>query len=99
MVGRCLPRITGHGRTILHMFLNQYLADASIEENIALGRSDREIDDRKVREVARHAQISKDIDSWEAQYATVIGERGIRLSEVKGSESVLHERCTRMLMC
>ena len=33
-----------------------------------------------MREVARLAQISKDIDSWEAQYATVIGERGIRLS-------------------
>jgi ABC-type multidrug transport system fused ATPase/permease subunit len=65
---------------IAHVPQSIFLADASIEENIALGRSDREIDCRKVREVARHAQISKDIDSWIAQYATVIGERGIRLS-------------------
>jgi len=65
---------------IAHVPQSIFLADASIEENIALGRSDREIDGRKVCEVARHAQISKDIDSWEAQYATVIGERGIRLS-------------------
>ena len=65
---------------IAHVPQSIFLADASIEENIALGRSDREIDCRKVREVAGHAQISKDIDSWIAQYATVIGERGIRLS-------------------
>ncbi|MGB0550179.1 MAG: ABC transporter ATP-binding protein [Limisphaerales bacterium] len=65
---------------IAHVPQSIFLADASIEENIALGRSDREIDCRKVREVAKLAQISKDIDSWEAQYATVIGERGIRLS-------------------
>jgi ATP-binding cassette subfamily B protein len=57
-----------------------FLADSSIEENIAFGVPLDKIDPQRVREAARQAQISDIIETWPQQYQTFVGERGIRLS-------------------
>jgi len=65
---------------IAHVPQNIYLADSSIEENIAFGVAKDKIDHRQVVKSAKQAQISELIDSWEEGYQTFVGERGIRLS-------------------
>ncbi len=65
---------------IAHVPQTIFLADASIAENIAFGIPLSEIDLSRVREAARMARISNDIEAWDDQYATRVGERGCRLS-------------------
>ena len=67
-------------RHIAHVPQSIYLADSSIEENIAFGVPIDDIDHDRVRLAASQAQISNIIESWPHQYKTKIGERGIRLS-------------------
>lgn len=57
-----------------------FLADTSIEENIAFGVPKEKIDNARVREAARKAQIAEIVESWPLQYQTLVGERGVRLS-------------------
>jgi ABC-type multidrug transport system fused ATPase/permease subunit len=57
-----------------------FLADSSIEENIAFGVPKDQIDKQRVRQAAQQAQVSDIIESWPKQYETFVGERGIRLS-------------------
>lgn len=57
-----------------------FLADTTIAENIAFGVPTNEVDLVRVRNAAKKAQISDVIESWEKQYNTFVGERGIRLS-------------------
>jgi ATP-binding cassette subfamily B protein len=57
-----------------------FLADSSIEENIAFGVPKAQIDHQRVRKAALQAQIADSIESWPKQYQTFVGERGIRLS-------------------
>lgn len=57
-----------------------FLADKSIEENIAFGVSIKDIDHGRVRQAAQQAQISGIIEGWPKKYQTIVGERGIRLS-------------------
>jgi ABC-type bacteriocin/lantibiotic exporter with double-glycine peptidase domain len=57
-----------------------FLADSSIEENIAFGIAKDEIDRDRVRQAAQQAQIAESIESWPMQYQTFVGERGVRLS-------------------
>jgi ATP-binding cassette subfamily B protein len=57
-----------------------FLADSSIEENIAFGVPKDKIDHERVRLVAKRAQIADIIETWPKQYQTFVGERGIRLS-------------------
>jgi ATP-binding cassette subfamily B protein len=57
-----------------------FLADSTIEENIAFGIPRNQIDHARVRRAAEQAQISLSIESWPNQYQTFVGERGIRLS-------------------
>jgi ABC-type multidrug transport system fused ATPase/permease subunit len=57
-----------------------FLADETVEGNIAFGLPKDEIDKDKVRKAAKQAQISESIESWPKQYQTFVGERGIRLS-------------------
>jgi ATP-binding cassette subfamily B protein len=57
-----------------------FLADSTIEENIAFGVPKSQIDNLLIKQVARQAQIAETIESWPAQYQTFVGERGIRLS-------------------
>ena len=65
---------------IAHVPQAIYLADSTIEENIAFGVAKSEIDAQRVRIAAHQAQIADTIESWPNQYQTFVGERGIRLS-------------------
>jgi ABC-type multidrug transport system fused ATPase/permease subunit len=57
-----------------------FLADSTIEENIAFGVPKDQINHDRVRQAAQQAQIAESIESWPKQYQTFVGERGIRLS-------------------
>ena len=65
---------------IAHVPQAIFLADSSIEENIAFGVPAKKIDHERVRRAAQQAQISDMIETWPKKYQTFIGERGIRLS-------------------
>jgi ATP-binding cassette subfamily B protein len=65
---------------IAHVPQAIFLANSSIEENIAFGVPKDQIDSRRVRQAAQQAQIAGSIESWPKQYQTFAGERGIRLS-------------------
>ena len=65
---------------IAHVPQAIFLADSSIEENIAFGVPKDQIDIKRVRQAAQQAQIAESIESWPMQYQTFVGERGIRLS-------------------
>lgn len=65
---------------IAHVPQAIFLADSSIEENIAFGVPKDRIDLDRVRKAAQQAQIADTIESWPKQYQTFVGERGIRLS-------------------
>jgi ATP-binding cassette subfamily B protein len=57
-----------------------FLADSSIEENVAFGQQKNKIDHERVRRAASQAQIADTIETWPDKYQTFVGERGIRLS-------------------
>lgn len=65
---------------IAHVPQSIFLADTTISENIAFGTAGAGIDIDRVRSAAKRAQISTAVESWKGQYATVVGERGVRLS-------------------
>ena len=65
---------------IAHVPQAIFLADSTIEENIAFGIPKAKIDHTLVRQAARQAQIADIIESWPKKYQTNVGERGIRLS-------------------
>jgi ABC-type multidrug transport system fused ATPase/permease subunit len=65
---------------IAHVPQAIFLADSTIEENIAFGVPKDKIDLQRVRQAAQQAQIAASIESWPKQYQTFVGERGIRLS-------------------
>ena len=65
---------------IAHVPQAIFLADNTVEENIAFGVPKDEIDIERVRLAAQQAQIAETIESWPKQYQTFVGERGILLS-------------------
>ena len=65
---------------IAHVPQSIYLSDSSIQENIAFGLPCEKIDAKRVRQVAKQAQIDDIIESWPEKYQTKVGERGVRLS-------------------
>jgi ATP-binding cassette subfamily B protein len=65
---------------IAHVPQTIFLADTTIAENIAFGVVPEQIDHDRVRQAAQEAQIAEAIESWEKQYGTLVGERGVRLS-------------------
>ena len=65
---------------IAHVPQSIFLADSSIEENIAFGVPKNQINQQRVRQAAQQAQIADSIESWPMKYQTFVGERGIRLS-------------------
>lgn len=65
---------------IAHVPQSIFLADSSIEENIAFGIPKEQIDSNRVRQAACQAQIADIIDEWPNGYRTHVGERGVRLS-------------------
>jgi ABC-type bacteriocin/lantibiotic exporter with double-glycine peptidase domain len=65
---------------IAHVPQAIFLADSTIEENIAFGIPKNQIDHERVRQAARQAQIADSIETWPKQYQAFVGERGVRLS-------------------
>ena len=65
---------------IAHVPQNIFLADASIEENIAFGVPKSKINHERVKEAAEKAQISELIEGWKNTYLTNVGEDGARIS-------------------
>jgi ATP-binding cassette subfamily B protein len=65
---------------IAHVPQAIFLADATIEQNIAFGVPDEQIDHERVKWATRQAQIAETIDAWPEKYLTRVGERGVRLS-------------------
>lgn len=57
-----------------------FLADDTILKNIAFGLKEDEIDEQRVIEAAKMAQIDDHINSLPESYNSFIGENGIRLS-------------------
>lgn len=67
-------------RCVAHVPQAIYLADATIEANIAFGVPASEIDSGRVRRAADQAQLTAFIESQPQGFQTVVGERGVRLS-------------------
>jgi ATP-binding cassette subfamily B protein len=65
---------------IAHVPQTIFLADSTIENNIAFGVPKDQIDHKRVREAAQQAQILQSIQNWPDKFQTKVGERGIRLS-------------------
>jgi len=65
---------------IAHVPQSIFLADTTIEENIAFGIPKEQIDQTLLRLAAKQAQIADIIETWPKNYQTIVGERGIRLS-------------------
>ncbi len=65
---------------IAHVPQAIFLADSTIEENIAFGVPKGKIDQIRIKQAAHQAQIADIIESWPKKYKTFVGERGIRLS-------------------
>jgi ABC-type multidrug transport system fused ATPase/permease subunit len=57
-----------------------YLIDDTIRRNIALGLEDTEIDEARVTDSARDAQLDEFLSGLATGLDTVVGERGVRLS-------------------
>ena len=55
-----------------------FLFSETVRENIAFGKEDAS--DEDVRSAARAASIAEEIESFPAEYRTLVGERGITLS-------------------
>jgi ABC-type multidrug transport system fused ATPase/permease subunit len=72
--------VRGWQAQVAHVPQAIYLADTSIEQNIALGVLPEEIDRHRVYDAARRAEMSEFIESLPDGYKTMVGERGIRLS-------------------
>ncbi len=65
---------------IAHVPQSIYLSDASILENIAFGVPREQIDEKRVIEAAKQAQLHQFIEELPQGYDTFVGERGVQLS-------------------
>ena len=66
--------------SIAHVPQNIFLADCSIENNIAFGVPENKIDFKKVLFASKNAKIHNFIRKFDLGYKTFVGERGISLS-------------------
>lgn len=57
-----------------------YLVDESIRDNIAFGIDENEIDDNRIWEVLKEAQLKEFVEGLPERLDTTIGDRGVRLS-------------------
>jgi ATP-binding cassette subfamily B protein len=67
-------------RLIAHVPQSIYLADSTVAENIAFGKSKDDISMERVKHAAHQAQISDFIEKLPGGYNSFVGERGISLS-------------------
>ena len=65
---------------IAHVPQAIFLADSTVQENIAFGVPIDQIDHERVKQAAQQAQIADSIEGWPKQYQTLVGERGVCLS-------------------
>jgi len=65
---------------ISHVPQSIYLADGTIQENIALGVELEKMKEYKVVQAAQQAQISEMINNLKNKYKTFVGEQGVQLS-------------------
>jgi len=66
--------------TIAYVPQNTFLQNASLAENIAFGVPRAGIDEQRMRDAARHAQLADFIASLPRGFDEPLGERGVRLS-------------------
>lgn len=81
--GKCIDASNSRSwqSTIGYVPQNIYLADASIASNIAFGAEEHDIDQEKVEQAAKIANIYQFIiNELPDQFETQLGERGVRLS-------------------
>ena len=57
-----------------------YLIDGSVRENVALGRPESEIDDARIEQVLRMAELYDFVKDLPEGVNTSVGDRGVRLS-------------------
>lgn len=67
-------------RTIGYVPQSVYMIDDTIRKNIAFGLSEEDIDDNKVWEVLKEAQLDDFVRNLPDGLDTMVGERGIRFS-------------------
>ncbi len=67
-------------KLIAHVPQSIYLIDSTIEQNIAFGIEEDNIDQELVRLSAQKAQIADVIENMPKGYKTIVGERGVQLS-------------------
>ncbi len=72
--------VAGWQRNIGYVSQSVYLIDGSIRHNIALGLPDEEIDDERIWNALRAAQIDQLVRSLPGELHAMVGERGDRLS-------------------
>ena len=65
---------------ISHVPQSIYLADRSIQENIAFGVVPEAVQESRVIKVAQLAEIAKTINRLKNKYKSLVGERGVQLS-------------------
>lgn len=65
-------------RKYVELILSEsYMFSGSILQNIAL---ENELDENKIKEIAKDSEIKSDIERFEDKYNTLIGEKGTKLS-------------------
>ena len=67
-------------RHISHVPQSIYLADSTIQENIAFGVEPEKIKEHRVVQAAQQAQVVEVINNLKNKYKTFVGERGVQLS-------------------
>lgn len=73
-------KLRGWSMGVAHVPQSIFLADYSIAQNIALGVDSSSIDNKRLEEAAKAAEIHDYITSLKLGYETEVGERGVRLS-------------------
>jgi ATP-binding cassette, subfamily B, bacterial PglK len=59
---------------------NIFLLDASIQENIAFGHNEKDINNERIKQVIEMADLDEFVDSLPSGIETGVGERGVQLS-------------------
>ncbi len=70
-----------------------YLLDDTIKRNIALGKEDKEIDEKKLYSAVELSQLKEFVEDLPDKSNTIMGDRGARISGGQNKELELHELC------